>query len=52
MSIGFILLVVLVLLLIGALPQWRHSARWGYRPSGTLGVALVVVAVLLLAERI
>ena len=52
MNIGTILLVVLVMLLIGALPQWRHSARWGYGPSGALGVAVVVIAALLLTHRI
>ena len=40
MSIGLILLVVLILLLIGALPSWGHSRRWGYGPSGGLGLVL------------
>jgi len=29
-----ILIVVLVLLLVGVLPTWPHSANWGYGPSG------------------
>ena len=52
MSFGFILLIVLVLLLVGALPRWPHSASWGYYPSSGLGLLLVVVVVLLLAGRI
>ena len=52
MSLGFILLIVLVLLLVGALPRWRHSTSWGYYPSSGLGLLLVVVVVLLLAGRI
>jgi hypothetical protein len=52
MSLATILLIILVVLLIGALPRWRHSASWGYYPSGALGVALVVVVLLLLSERI
>jgi hypothetical protein len=52
MSLGAILLILLVLVLIGAFPTWRHSANWGYFPSGTLGVILVAVVVLLLMGRI
>ena len=50
MSLGFILLIVLVLFLIGALPRWPHSSNWGYYPSGGLGIVLVVVFVLVLTD--
>ena len=50
--LGTILLVLLVLLLVGALPMWRHSRSWGYYPSGGMGVVLLIVAVLLLMNRI
>ena len=43
-----ILLVVLILALIGALPAWPYSARWGYYPSGGLGLVLIIVLVLIL----
>lgn len=46
-----ILLVVLVLLLIGAIPSWPHSAGWGYGPSGILGIVLIVVLILALTGR-
>jgi hypothetical protein len=49
---GVILLVVLLLLLFGSLPTWPHSRSWGYRPSGTLGLVLVVVLVLVLTGRL
>jgi hypothetical protein len=52
MSLGTILLILLVLLLIGALPNWSHSKSWGYFPSGGLGIVLVIVVVLLLTGRI
>jgi Protein of unknown function (DUF3309) len=52
MSIGTILLVVLILALLGALPTWPHSLNWGYAPSGTLGIVLVIVVVMLLLGRI
>lgn len=51
MTIGTILLILLVLLLIGAFPSWRHSRGWGYGPSGFVGIALVVVVVLLATGR-
>ena len=47
--LGTILIIFLILMLIGALPTWPHSARWGYYPSGGAGVLLIVVIVLLLA---
>lgn len=46
-----ILIIILVLMLIGALPTWRHSASWGYLPIGTLGIILIILIVLLLTGR-
>ena len=47
-----ILIVVVVLMLLGALPNWPHSRNWGYFPSGGLGVVLLVLVVLLLTGRL
>lgn len=47
-----ILLVILILLVIGALPNWPHSQNWGYAPSGGLGLILVIVLILLLMGRL
>ena len=52
MNLGTILLIVVILMLVGVLPRWPHSANWGYLPSGGLGVVLVVIVVLLLLGRI
>ncbi|RDJ98500.1 DUF3309 domain-containing protein [Cupriavidus lacunae] len=52
MSIGLLLLIVLAIFLVGAIPNWSYSSGWGYAPSGTLGVLLVVVLVLLLLGRL
>ena len=43
---GLILLIILVLLLLGAVPRWPHSSRWGYGPSGGIAVVLVIVLIL------
>lgn len=50
--LGTILLVVLVLMLLGALPTWPHSRSWGYAPSGTFGLLVVILLILLLTGRI
>jgi hypothetical protein len=52
MSLGTILLIVLVLILVGALPTWPHSASWGYFPSGGLGLLLIIVIVLIVTGRL
>lgn len=52
MSLGTILLIVLILLLIGAFPTWPHSSRWGYGPSGVLGLVVIVLVVMLLMGRL
>jgi len=52
MSLGTILLIVLVLILIGALPTWPHSANWGYYPSGGIGLVVLILLILLLMGRI
>ena len=49
---GTILLVVIVLMLLGALPTWPHSRRWGYGPTGGLGLVLLVLVILVLAGRL
>jgi hypothetical protein len=46
-----ILLLLLILLVIGSLPAWPYSTGWGYYPSGSL-IVLVVVLVVLLRGRI
>jgi hypothetical protein len=47
-----ILLVILVLMLIGVLPAWPHSRNWGYAPSGTLGLVVLILLLLALSGRI
>ena len=44
----FILLLILLLIIIGALPAWPYSAGWGYYPSGLGLIVLIVLLVVLL----
>ncbi|WP_399681522.1 DUF3309 family protein [Xenophilus sp.] len=46
------LLIVLILLLVGALPNWGYSRGWGWGPSGGLGLVVIIVIILLLTGRI
>ncbi|QGM97299.1 DUF3309 family protein [Methylocystis parvus] len=50
--LGTIILVLLILMLVGALPNWPHSSSWGYAPSGTLGTLLIIVLVLVLLGKL
>ena len=52
MALSTILLVILVLLLVGALPNWGYSRGWGYAPSGLLGAVLLIILILVLLGRI
>jgi len=47
-----ILLVILVLMIVGAAPTWPHSRSWGYAPSGTLSLLLVILLLLALTGRL
>jgi hypothetical protein len=47
-----ILLIILILLLVGALPTWPHSNKWGYGPSGGLGLVLIIILILFLMGKI
>ena len=44
----FILLLIVILLLVGALPAWPYSSGWGYYPSGGLGLVLVIALLVIL----
>jgi hypothetical protein len=50
--LGTILIVILILLLLGAIPNWGYSRGWGYGPSGIIGVILIIVIILLLTGNL
>jgi hypothetical protein len=49
---GTILLVILILMLLGALPTWNHSRNWGVAPSGSLGLLVIILLILIVMRRI
>ena len=52
MSLGMVLLIVLILALLGVIPNWPHSRSWGYAPGGVLGLVLVVVVIMLVTGNL
>lgn len=50
--LGLILLILLIMILLGSLPAYPYSKKWGYAPSGVVTVLLVILIVLLLMGRI
>ncbi len=41
-------LLILIVILIAVLPTWPYSSRWGYYPSGGIGLILLILILLLL----
>ena len=47
---GLVLLIILLVLLVGGLPTWPHSRRWGYGPSGLVSLLLIILLVLVFLD--
>jgi Protein of unknown function (DUF3309) len=47
-----ILIVILILALVGALPNWGYSRGWGYGPSGLVGTILIILLILAVLGRV
>jgi hypothetical protein len=45
---SLIVLLILILLLVAVVPAWPYSAGWGYRPSGLIGLILIIFILLFL----
>lgn len=52
MTTGTFLIILLILILVGALPTWPHSRKWGYYPSGGLGFFVMVLLILILLGKL
>jgi len=48
MSLGSILFFILILMVVGVIPAWPHSRKWGYGPSGGLGLMLLILIIVTL----
>lgn len=52
MTLTTVLLIVLLLLLLGAIPAWPYSRGWGYAPSGTVGLIVIILIILILTGHV
>lgn len=43
-----LLLILLIILLLAVFPAWPYSRRWGYYPTGGVGLIVVIIVILLL----
>lgn len=48
---SLLLLIVLILILVGAMPNFGYHS-YGYAPSGLVGVVVIILLVLLLTGRL
>ena len=46
-----LLLVLLLILMLGSVPAWGYSRDWGYYPSGTIGLILIILILMLALGR-
>ncbi|MFY9804556.1 MAG: DUF3309 family protein [Candidatus Acidiferrales bacterium] len=52
MTLMFILTVVLLVALVGSLPTWPHSKKWGYFPISVITVIILIVLALYLTGHL
>jgi len=46
-----ILMLLLLVLLFASVPAWGYSHSWGYYPSGTIGVILIILIIMMMLGR-
>jgi hypothetical protein len=46
-----LLLILLLILTVGSVPAWRHSRSWGFYPSRTVGLILIILIIMLALGR-
>ena len=43
----FLLLILLLILMFSSVPAWGYSRSWGYYPSGTVGLILIILIIMI-----
>jgi hypothetical protein len=52
MLLMFILPIALLVAVVGSLPIWRHSKKWGYYPISGVGLIILIVLFLFWTGRL
>ena len=52
MLLHTVIIVVLILALIGALPNWPHSKGFGYGPLGIISTLIIAYLILVLLGKL
>lgn len=52
MNTVLILIIVLIVLGAGVFPAWPHSQNFGYAPTGSVGLIILVLLILMLLGKI
>ncbi len=52
MSAGMWLLLILIAATAAVFPAWKHSLRWGFRPSAGVAILAAIVLALLVTRVI
>ena len=51
-TLATVILVLVVLMLVGALPAWPYSKKWGYYPTSGLTLVAIILLILVLLGKI
>ena len=46
-----ILIILLLVLLFASVPAWGYNQSWGYYPSGTIGLILIILIIMMMVGR-
>jgi len=52
MMVMFVLPVIILIALVGSLPIWPHSKKWGFYPISGVSVIILIILFLLWTGRL
>ena len=47
---NLVAIIILILLVAAVLPTWPYSREWGYRPTGIVGIIVLILLIVLLTR--
>jgi hypothetical protein len=49
---GLPLIIIVALLLVAVLPNWGYRQKWGYLPTGGVGLLLIVLILMMVLGKL